>query len=676
MPIVPTAFSRRLPVLLLAVSACLLGLWTSLVPLVGLDGSRLPGDLVDGRFPGYVLEHGWLWLTGRAASFWSAPFYYPMPGVIALSDNMVGALPLYGLLRLFSPTPEQAMVGLAVACFLLNFGLAVAFFRSCGAGLGPAAVAAYPVAFGLFVASQAGRIHCLQLYPVLLGLWALARFLREPTTGRALFLSGATTLLALSSFYYCVFFLLLAGVAGLSSMGLGLTRPRAVVTALRPNAGAYLFFAGCLLFAATDYWPYFRESLETGSWNADQALTLAPSLPGLFTPPHGSLLWNWLEGVTLAGAEDHLFPGLLPLAGLGFGVWLFARRRRTAAGMAGVLMLSALVVGVAFLDVWGAHSLVRRLPGVASLRVTTRVAAVIVPCCGLGLALLLESLVRRLPARVGPAVLVAALALAAADQYVRPEAYPSHAWRPARERVEALARRVPVSARVFYVQPDAPVGDPRYWAVHLDAMLAAQRLGKATYNGYSSWLPPVLGLFYDQGGCAALDAWRNVAASLYHPDQPPVALYAQSAFLGGPYCPPDPVLLSRPQGRHLASLPAADRRAEIRTNARFARSSHVLKVDAVIRNLGGRPLHGLGDFSHQGAVFLVARVTDAAEATTFVPLSRLDRSIAPGETVAQHGEARLAPGPEPRRVEAVLVQAPNGKFTVTPDTSVPVRLDP
>ncbi len=670
------AFFRRASAWGLAACACLSGLWTSLVPLVGLDGSRLPGDLVDGRFPGYVLEHGWLWLTGREPGFWNASFYYPMSGVIALSDSLAGALPLYALARALAPTPEQALLAFVAVTFPLNFALAVALFRSFGAGLGAAAVAAYPVAFGLFVAAQAGRVHCLQLAPVLLALLALGRFLAGPTTGRALFLAGAATFLVVSSFYYGVFFLLLAVLAGLGAWATGLVRARAIARALRPQGCAYAFFGCCLLLAATVYWPHYRASLETGAWNPWQAAGLAPSLAGLVAPPPGSAAWGWLEPLRDAQPEGRLFPGLLPLAGLGWALWGLWRRRDRASVLAGLLALTAVLLVVAFLDVWGPRGALGWLPGVSSLRVTTRVAVVAVPCCGLGLALWLDRLARRLrPVRAG-ALLIAALALAAADQYVRPEAYPSHAWRPARERVDALARRVPDGARVFYAAPDAPMGTAEHWAGHLDAMLAAQRLGKATYNGYSSWLPPELGLFYDQGTCESLDAWRNVAVALYAPGTDWHGLYADSAFLGRSYCPPDPKQLSRPQGRHLRPLSPADRRVAIRAEASFAQGSRTLRLDAAIRNLGHSALNGLGDYSHRGAVFLVAEVYDATGHRTTVPLTRLDRSIRPGETVTQHGETVLGNGLEPKRLAAALIQAPDGVFSVTADAPIALRLEP
>ena len=56
------------------------GLYLVPIRAMGPCLTENPGDLIDGRFNNYVLEHGWLVLTGRQPSFWDAPFFYPSPG--------------------------------------------------------------------------------------------------------------------------------------------------------------------------------------------------------------------------------------------------------------------------------------------------------------------------------------------------------------------------------------------------------------------------------------------------------------------------------------------------------------------------------------------------------------------------------------------------------------------
>jgi hypothetical protein len=50
-------------------------------------GTNSFGDLRDGRFSNFVLEHFYRALIGEEKSFKNANFFYPTPNVIMLSDN-------------------------------------------------------------------------------------------------------------------------------------------------------------------------------------------------------------------------------------------------------------------------------------------------------------------------------------------------------------------------------------------------------------------------------------------------------------------------------------------------------------------------------------------------------------------------------------------------------------
>ena len=81
----------------------------------------IPGDLMDARFNMYILEHGYLWIEGVDRSFWSAPFFYPQPFVTAYSDNLLGSLPFYFLLRKIGEERENAFRAYIILIFILNY---------------------------------------------------------------------------------------------------------------------------------------------------------------------------------------------------------------------------------------------------------------------------------------------------------------------------------------------------------------------------------------------------------------------------------------------------------------------------------------------------------------------------------------------------------------------------
>ena len=79
----------------------------------------------------YVLEDGYRWLTGLDKSFWSAPFFYPAPNVIAYSDNHLGSLLFYSAFRLLGQGRETAFQLWVVTIFTLNYiGLDAALSRN------------------------------------------------------------------------------------------------------------------------------------------------------------------------------------------------------------------------------------------------------------------------------------------------------------------------------------------------------------------------------------------------------------------------------------------------------------------------------------------------------------------------------------------------------------------
>ena len=69
--------------------------------LSGFD--LMPGDGTDAKTFGYLLEHSRLWLLHVYPhdTLWDAPFYYPLSNTLALSDAIIGIMPIYWISRLF-----------------------------------------------------------------------------------------------------------------------------------------------------------------------------------------------------------------------------------------------------------------------------------------------------------------------------------------------------------------------------------------------------------------------------------------------------------------------------------------------------------------------------------------------------------------------------------------------
>lgn len=86
--------------------AFVFGIWYFCIRILGYQFEYMPGDLGDSRFINYLLEHGYQWLKGDVDSFWDAGFMYPFKNTIALSDNMLGTLPIYSIWRVLGFSQE------------------------------------------------------------------------------------------------------------------------------------------------------------------------------------------------------------------------------------------------------------------------------------------------------------------------------------------------------------------------------------------------------------------------------------------------------------------------------------------------------------------------------------------------------------------------------------------
>lgn len=83
--------------------------------------TAIPGNLGDPRLNSVFLEHVYKWTIGETPSLWSPEFFYPFKNVLAFSDNHLGSVPSYIILRLLGISREGAMAGWIVVGCALNF---------------------------------------------------------------------------------------------------------------------------------------------------------------------------------------------------------------------------------------------------------------------------------------------------------------------------------------------------------------------------------------------------------------------------------------------------------------------------------------------------------------------------------------------------------------------------
>lgn len=133
------------------------------------------------------------WGADRAlhgfAGFWSPTFFYPVPGVLALSDHLAGPAVASALLSAIGLPPAGVYNFLLLVAFAGSAWTCYLVLRWSGLGAWGALLAAHTWSFTCFRWSALSHLQVLLALWIPLTLWALDRLLAEPSLRRsALFL--------------------------------------------------------------------------------------------------------------------------------------------------------------------------------------------------------------------------------------------------------------------------------------------------------------------------------------------------------------------------------------------------------------------------------------------------------------------------------------------------------
>ncbi|MGH8665285.1 MAG: hypothetical protein ACREUX_13575, partial [Burkholderiales bacterium] len=272
-------------------------------PLALHMGSRVPNDLGDSLLNMFLLA----WdarVVPFSAQWWSLPQFYPIPGVMAFSEHLLGLSVI--------TTPVIAATGSVLAAYNVAFLLSF-FLSAITAHLlcfeltrrhDLAVVGALAYAFAPYRMSQFAHLQVLSAYWIPLALYALHRYLRAPRWRWAVLFVTSWLMQALACGYYLFYLSVLVGlwiawfaIGRLRALDLGrlLAAWAVAIAALVPMAMGYVKYQSAY---GLRRWPY-----EIQAFSADIA--------SLLTAPQNLRLWGWLQIVQRP--ESELFPGLVLL---------------------------------------------------------------------------------------------------------------------------------------------------------------------------------------------------------------------------------------------------------------------------------------------------------------------------------------------------------------------------
>ncbi|WP_156128488.1 hypothetical protein [Luteibacter sp. 9133] len=500
---------------LLPVVVFLVGFW--FVPTAHTCGFKcVPGDLGDARFNSVILEHFFRWLTGQDASLQSPPFFYPMPGALAFSDNHWGTAWIYSIYRAVGLDRYEAFDAWYLTGYLANFIVCHCALRRLRFSSQASALGAFAFAFALPVIATHGHAQLTYRFLVPIGLLLWQRF-RETGGWRWL---GWLALAVAAQFYvaiYLGYFMLLLiaawAVAQWIVDGFGprqwfgqwarWSQPAARSELIGSLAMSICAFAALALLMQ----PYLHYSKLYGFGRApDEIATMLPRAQSYLLADI-STFWEGLSSRYITSVpmrpEQQMFFGV-GITGLAlFGVVRSANKARWVA-LGAFLALVILTLNL------GGHSiylLVARMPGLASIRAVSRIGVVM----AMPLAFLVATGVDAARKSANPwRILAALLAVAMVSESIA-------TWTikidiaQTRQRMERLRNRLPspLPAHAVIFNPLTP--DVAFYDSELDGVVLSQDLGMPTLNGYSGNIPP--GYDPKAGDSACRQTMSRVAAA-------------------------------------------------------------------------------------------------------------------------------------------------------------------
>ncbi|MGV3721045.1 MAG: hypothetical protein ACO1SX_09055, partial [Actinomycetota bacterium] len=479
---------------LLPAAFCVTGLAMAFYPMV-FSGLRLVmTEPIDTRFNGYVLEHGYLWITGDPLhrSFWDPPMFHPATNTGAYSDVLLGVAPFYWAWRAAGIPPDTSLQLWMLTVAAVNFLLAYLMLWR-GISLSPlaASVGAFIFAFGSSRLAQIGHQQLLAHFYTLASVYAIFGLFRAHADGRhwaarfwILVCFGGIVGQLWSGYYLGWFLAVGIGIGVLWGVALPAYRST-VLSVIRGHAPVILLGMGLSAYLLLPMASHYLQAAGT--------VPKRKYIDAYNTMPSWNL-WcymgaeNWLYGWwakrfgASVGAFEHekqLGVGLVTLAAAAVGIW----RERERPGVR-ILALTALTIILAGQVLSHERELTKlyfnHFPGAYSVRVVSRVGLLLLIPAAVGVAYF----VQRAEVRWRPLLLVALVGVMLLEQGRVAASFDKAATR---DRITTLALAVPADADSFLLTRGA--GTDSGSSLDLDAMWVGLAIRKPTLNGYSGNQP-------------------------------------------------------------------------------------------------------------------------------------------------------------------------------------------
>jgi hypothetical protein len=467
----------------------------------------VPGDMGDARFNSLILEHVYRWIIGKDPSLWSPGFFYPYPGSLTFSDNHLGTVLIYAVLRGLGVRADDAFIIWYTVAAPLNYLCCYYALKKCGLSSKGSAIGAFIFAFALAATAQYEHAQLNYRFAIPLAMLSWQRFIDCGGARHLAMLAVWLTVQFYCSIYLGYFLLLLLGA---SFCALYLVR-RVDEAQRRPHRMLYdvlrfpsdrhflpsvIVVLVCIVALVALFYPYLHFSRLYGFRRTRVEIgTMLPRVWSYFIADD-SRLWGhfgkMLPDVPMREEQQMFF-------GLGASVLAVIGSIGNASRWIRSTLISLLLLVLMTLSVhkYSIYLLFTHLPIASAIRAVSRICSVMLfpvgVLAGAGYDWLVDSSGQKSRTLRLSGCHVLTLVLLVECAAINTQRVPVGDWR---NHLTVLQRQVSAGLRsdaILFIplRDDAPL-----FMTEVDGMSLAQSLGMNTLNGYSGNAPPN---FYNPG---------------------------------------------------------------------------------------------------------------------------------------------------------------------------------
>jgi hypothetical protein len=488
----------------------LLGIWYFCIRILGYNLEYIPGDLGDSRFINYLLEHGYKWLTGNIHAFWNAGFMYPFKNTIALSDTMLGTMPVYAVWRFFGFGPESSYQLWWISICTLNYWVSYVVFKKWFNRYDIAIILAWIFAFTIYNIGQLNYMQMIIRFLVPLVFYSAFKMVLSPSIKYlAIYCFGIVF-----QFYcamYTGFYLLYFSVLFILFYYVLSKHWKQLSYYFSKRKLVYTIFV-IILSLLGMLWlfiPYFRMAKIVGMTNYSSVMPNIPVWNSYLFPHESSVTWRFLFSFAKPDVPvwwlQYLFTGLIPFLAMVISpfylIYNWYRKKEKPVFIKSVIITSIIIVlfHLRTKSGYSMYALLYHLPGMNSMRVVMRFMNVEL--------FLLLIIAGQFLIKIQSKYFLLLMALVFVDILFKPELIPAKEKAELTERKERLLNEMAKFDLHKYKAVALIDSSEKAYVTNIDMMWVAQSLGIKTINGYSSNCPHELVEFVKTNTEQGLDHW-------------------------------------------------------------------------------------------------------------------------------------------------------------------------